>query len=72
MRLKTQVLAWDRHTNMAGLNQLKGSQPYPPDNWISNGLYGETYLNRTSLEPNVVFRIGRGSSGYINKDVVSA
>jgi hypothetical protein len=45
MRLKTQVLAWDRHTNMAGLNRLKGSQPSPPDNWISNGIYGETYLN---------------------------
>jgi hypothetical protein len=59
MRLKTQVLAWDRHTNMAGLNRLKGSQPSPPDNWISNGIYGETYLNWTSLEPNVVFRIGR-------------
>jgi hypothetical protein len=45
MRLKTQVLAWDKHTNMAGLNRLKGSQPSPPDNWISNGIYGETYLN---------------------------
>jgi len=30
-----QVLAWDRHKDVAGLNQLMGSQPL--DNWISKG-----------------------------------
>jgi len=33
--LETYVLAWDRHKNMAGLNQLMGSQPFLSDNWIS-------------------------------------
>jgi hypothetical protein len=29
MALEIQVLAWDRHKNMAGLNWLMGSQPSP-------------------------------------------
>ena len=28
----------DRHTIMAGLNQLIGSQPSPYDNWISSSV----------------------------------
>ena len=28
-----QVLAWDRHKHVAVLNSLKGSQPFPLDNW---------------------------------------
>ena len=35
--IEIQVLAWDRHKNMAGLNQLIGSQPSSLDNRISNG-----------------------------------
>ena len=31
MTLKIQVLAWDRHENVSGLNRLMGSQP-PLDN----------------------------------------
>jgi hypothetical protein len=27
MKLEIKVLAWDRHTNVAGLNQLMESQP---------------------------------------------
>jgi hypothetical protein len=34
MTLEIQVLAWDRHKNVAGLNRLMGSQPSPLDNWI--------------------------------------
>ena len=35
--LEIQLLAWDRHKNMAELNRQMGSQPPPPlDNWISN------------------------------------
>ena len=40
MTLEIQVLAWDRHKNVAGLNRLKGSQPSSPvDNWITNNTY---------------------------------
>jgi hypothetical protein len=29
MTLEIQVLAWDRHNNLAGLKRLMGSQPSP-------------------------------------------
>jgi len=29
MTLEIQVLAWDRHKDVVGLNRLKGSQPFP-------------------------------------------
>ena len=31
-----QILAWDRHKNVAGLNQFMGSLPSRLGNWISN------------------------------------
>jgi hypothetical protein len=34
MTLKMQALAWDRHTNMAGVNRLILSPSYPLDDWI--------------------------------------
>ena len=34
--MKYQVLAWDRHNNVAWLNQLIWSKSFPSDNWISN------------------------------------
>jgi hypothetical protein len=34
--LEVHVCAWNRHTNVAGLNWLRGSQPFPSDNWIYN------------------------------------
>ena len=37
MTSNIQVLAWDRHTYVAGLNRLIGSQPSPLDNWKFNG-----------------------------------
>jgi hypothetical protein len=43
MVLEIQVLAWDRHKKVAGLNQLMGTQISPIDNWISNG---NTYINK--------------------------
>ena len=43
MTLEMQVLAWDRHKNMAGLNWLMGSQPSPLNNWISNS---NTWINK--------------------------
>jgi hypothetical protein len=36
MALEIQVLALDRHKNVAGLNRLMGSEPSPSDNWITN------------------------------------
>jgi len=45
MTLEIQVLVWDGHKNVAGLNRLLGSQPSPLDNWISNG---KTYINKYS------------------------
>jgi hypothetical protein len=36
MALEIQVLALDRHKNVAGLNRLMGFQPSKCDNWISN------------------------------------
>ena len=33
MKLEIQVLAWDRHKYVAGLNQLMGSQRSNLDNW---------------------------------------
>jgi hypothetical protein len=32
MMLEIQVLVWDRHKNVAGLNRLLGFQPSPLDN----------------------------------------
>ena len=43
MAFENQVLAWDGHKNMAGLNQLMESQPSPSDNWIFND---NTYINK--------------------------
>jgi len=36
MTLEIQVLAWDRHKDMEGLNWLMGSEP-SLGYWISNG-----------------------------------
>lgn len=38
MTLKIQVLAWDRHKNVAGLNLVMGSQHSPLNNWIRGGV----------------------------------
>jgi hypothetical protein len=47
------VLAWDRHKNVAGLNQLMGPWPSPFDNWISNS---NIYIyNIRTLSVNIKF-----------------
>jgi hypothetical protein len=38
-----QVMTWDRHKNVTGLNLLIGSKLSPIDNWRSNG---NTYINK--------------------------
>jgi hypothetical protein len=43
MTLEINVLVWNRHKNVAGLNRLIRSQPSPLDNWVSNG---NTYINK--------------------------
>ena len=35
MTLEIQILAWDRHIHVAGLDQLMGYQPSTLDNWTS-------------------------------------
>jgi len=51
MTLEIQVLDWNRHNIVAWLNLLIGHQPFPLDNWISNGnayynicLFGHTFV----------------------------
>jgi hypothetical protein len=36
MALERQVVSWDRHKNVLGLNQLRGPHPSPSDNFITN------------------------------------
>ena len=43
MTLEIQVMTWDRHKNVVGLNWLMGSHLSPLDNWISNG---NAYINK--------------------------
>ena len=42
--MEIQVLAWDRHTDVAGFNRLIDSNIPPFDNWISN--------NNTDIKKN--------------------
>jgi hypothetical protein len=43
MTLEMQVMAWDRHKDVAESNRLMGSQSSTFDNWVSNG---NTYINK--------------------------
>jgi len=36
MAWEIQIVAWDRHKNVPGLNRLMESHSSPSDNWISN------------------------------------
>jgi hypothetical protein len=43
MTLEIQILAWDRHENVVGLNRLMGSLPSSLYNWIFNN---DTHINK--------------------------
>ena len=43
-----QVLAWDRHKNVVGLNRLMGSKPFPLDNCSSSDNAYIIYAHNTS------------------------
>ena len=43
MTLEIEILAWEIHKNVMGLNRLMGSQQSVLDNWISND---NTYINK--------------------------
>jgi hypothetical protein len=58
MTLVIQILAWDRHKNVAGLNSLMRSHPSPLDNWIYNS---NTYINKGKKNCNC------NTYTYINK-----
>ena len=47
MTLEIQVLAWERQTNVAGLNRLMGFQPFRFENWISNDITRIKKLSKT-------------------------
>ena len=49
MALERQVMSWDRHKHVLGLNQLRGPHPSPSDNFITNKIrYSRTCL-KTAL-----------------------
>jgi hypothetical protein len=53
MTLEIQMLAWDRHNNMAGLNLLKGSQSPTLENV-------NTYINKRETKPaHICFHANR-------------
>ena len=46
MTLEFQVMAWDRHPNVSGLNWLMGSQPSALDNWMINDIPYEQTIKK--------------------------
>jgi hypothetical protein len=55
---KIQVLAWDRHYNVVGLNRLYDTKLPPLDNWRSNSnayiaSYGNIVLIRFHLKDHM-------------------
>jgi hypothetical protein len=56
---KTQVLAWDRHTNVVRLNWLKGFPPSSRENVISNvNAYISLYFSVDTVYESLWFRPG--------------
>jgi hypothetical protein len=45
MKMEIQILNWDRHKNMAGLNRLIGSQTSALDNWVKILVFNATFNN---------------------------
>jgi hypothetical protein len=56
-----QVLVWDRHTNVVGLNWLMGSQPSPLDNLVS---HSNAYVLVCTDKPQQTFTM---ETIYINE-----
>jgi len=55
MTLEIQVLAWDRHKNVVGLNQLMGSQPSPlgvPSFGIKQQSLNQNYFSEVPFDMN--------------------
>jgi len=48
MMLKFQVLTWDRHKNVVGLNQLMGSQPSP--SWYLDLQWQYIYMYKQTIK----------------------
>jgi hypothetical protein len=71
MTLQIQVLAWDRHNSVAGLNPLMGFQPSPVDNCISNGY---AYINKrlktwTDSLPLYIYQTVHDTEGHITSNI---
>jgi len=56
MSMEIKVLGLDRHKNVAGLNQLMGSQSSPVDNWISTSI---TDINKKQKPSHIHFHSKR-------------
>jgi hypothetical protein len=52
----------NRHNNVAGLNVLMGSQPFPLHNWISNG---KTYINNVNGILTIFYITGSPTTKHI-------
>jgi hypothetical protein len=61
--LEIQVLGWDGHKNVAGLNLLMGSPP-PLDNWISNS---NTYIKKQKNKPAEICFHSKKKTTYYHK-----
>ena len=49
MELEIQVLAWDRHKNVASLSRLMRTEISPSDNWISDDKYKQPTKNTVQI-----------------------
>jgi hypothetical protein len=49
MELEIQVLAWDRHKNVASLSRLMRTEISPSDNWISDDKYKQPIKNTAQI-----------------------
>ena len=59
MVLEKQILDWNRHTNMAGLNRIMGTQPSHLDNLISKGNTYKHTIEKTHIPCILVYEVKR-------------
>jgi hypothetical protein len=59
MVLEMQILDWNRHKNMAGLNRIMGTQPSHLDNLISKGNTYKHTIEKTHIPCILVYEVKR-------------
>lgn len=65
MRLEIHLLAWDRHTNVAGIKRLIRSQPSPLDNSIS-GTTVAIHKNKIAISSHPCSFLSSVFSSYVH------